>query len=140
MRSALRIVAAVGAMCLATSAYAGVTPVPVILNGTSTGSFTFAAPGTEDFTFTIPANFHYDFTITEGAFSFNHTGGAGPESFGVTASAPGTIDFSLTTSAVPESVTWAMMLLGFASLGIVGYGRRSFSGHDRGASGDVGVA
>jgi hypothetical protein len=45
----------------------------------------------------------------------NGTGGSGSWEFGV---------YSLTyTSGVPETSTWAMMLLGFAGLGFAGYRR-----------------
>jgi hypothetical protein len=139
MKNALRVAAAVAALSLATAANAAIVPITVVLNGTSTGTITFPTAGTDYATFTIPTGYHYDVSFMQGIFTLANSGGAGPESFKLTTSGPGTVDFSLTTSAVPEPVTWAMMLLGFAGLGIVGYGRRSLSS-PRGASGDVGVA
>jgi len=139
MKSALRIVAVVGAMGLVTSAYAGTTTITPVLGGSVPGSFTFTGPGTEDFDFTIPTPYRYDFTLSAGLFSTTTSGGPGSYVVAVTATGAGTVDYTLTT-AVPEPMTWAMMLLGFAGLGVVGYGRRSSSSRKFGASGDVGVA
>jgi len=137
MKSALRIIAAVGAMSLATSAYAGTTVITPVLGGTTSGSYTFTGPGTEDFDFTIPALYDYKFTLTAGLFSTTSSGGPGSYVVAVTATGAGTVDYSLATSAVPEPMTWAMMLLGFAGLGVVGYGRRA---PKFGAPGGAGLA
>ena len=63
------------------------------------------------------ANYNYDFSITEGLQTVDGGG------------IPGLYIGVITTAAVPEPSTWAMMLAGFAALGWAGYraGRKRIS-------------
>jgi hypothetical protein len=74
--------------------------------GTSTGDYIFnsVASGFSAPTFTYSAG-----VTTVETIDTDFTGGAP------------SLSFTLVGSAVPESSTWAMMLLGFASLGYAGY-------------------
>jgi hypothetical protein len=114
---------AIAALGVTTSASAGTIDISPAFPGTVTGSYTFTEAGSEDFNFTIVSPYDYQFTLTAGAFSTTSSGGAGKYSVLVTASRPGTVDYSLVTTGVPEVSTWAMMLLGFAGLGWAGYRR-----------------
>jgi hypothetical protein len=72
--------------------------------------------------------------LTLSSFAANSTGSffvadvLGTNSAGVRNT--GIIDFTLQTSAVPESSTWAMMILGFMGVGFMAYRRKS-QGHFR---------
>jgi hypothetical protein len=68
----------------------------------------------------------FSFAYTATSCSGSPTGGCGQNNVGLT---PGTsifgpVDISVSFSVVPEVSTWAMMVLGFASLGLASYRAR----------------
>jgi len=85
-----------------------------------------------EFTVDAPLTYKYASTLTDTSTSppivfTNSSSGVGSpaevvETFKVSG-VSGPLMVSVTTSAVPEVSTWAMMLLGFAGLGFAGYSR-----------------
>jgi choice-of-anchor C domain-containing protein len=85
----------------------------------------------QDFTYTLNGNTHTDMKYVLEQVDFTTTGGVLPLSFmSLDSNSPyGPVIGSLTISAIPETSTWAMMLLGFLGVGFLAYrrnGNRSF--------------
>lgn len=86
---------------------------------------------TKDFTYTLNGNTHTNMKYVLEQVDFTTAGGVLPLSFmSQDGSSPyGPVIGSLTISAIPETSTWAMMLLGFLGVGFLSYrrtGNRSF--------------
>jgi hypothetical protein len=62
-------------------------------------------------------NTNYTWTGASGTYAFQL-------SYGECCSAPAILETSLPLSTVPEPATWAMMVTGFAGLGLFGYGAK----------------
>jgi hypothetical protein len=81
-----------------------------------------------EFTVDAPLTYQYTGTLSDPPITItNNSSGVGSpneviETFHASG-VSGPFTFSVTTSAVPEVSTWAMMLLGFAGLGFAGYSR-----------------
>jgi hypothetical protein len=82
--------------------------------GTSTGDYIFNSVGSG---FSVPTFTYSDGITTVESFDLNFTSGSPDLNFTLVGSAVQDLKVTLVSSAVPESSTWAMMLLGFASLG-----------------------
>ena len=102
----------------------------IILMGPQSGTLDLAAGGSELFAWQTPKPFDWTFTIgPQGGLMSSFSGPYGPGStkigstdyYSVEATAPRdtpiVVDFSLVTSAVPESAAWLMMVLGVGLLG-----------------------
>jgi hypothetical protein len=91
----------------------GTNPTPIVFSLTGIDSITRSVPGF--LLFTASGNISYDnFDATPASFLFS-TQGTTLTSFSATAM----------TAAVPEASTWAMMILGFVSVGLLAYRRRA---------------
>jgi hypothetical protein len=79
-------------------------------------SFSVTIPGT-----TPPERFDYAYNAKnqpDGTFAFGTTESLGEK---IALNATNTVSFDFSAFVVPEASTWAMLLLGFAALGFVGY-------------------
>lgn len=79
-------------------------------------------------TFTVSGNNNLDTTFAPFGFSFSASGSSTEIAFqdlSPTASIDGILDNASVTAAVPEPATWAMMILGFLSVGFAAYRRRA---------------
>jgi len=127
-----------GAVLFAALSFSGSAQALVInLGNVSTfasDSVTYTSGETVQVEFTVdaPLTYKYAANLTDPSFTppivvtQNSSGVGSPtevhETF-TAAGLSGPLTVSVTTSAVPEVSTWAMMLLGFAGLGFAGYSR-----------------
>jgi hypothetical protein len=94
-------------------------PGELVVGGTNDGAARIVFnPPTNDFWLQVP-NFFSTHDFQQLGYSQSSTG---TESLFFTTDATGTVGVTLvTTGGVPEPSTWAMMALGFAGLGFLGY-------------------
>jgi hypothetical protein len=116
--SALAVSALAGTAAAGSAADAATFIITPAEPGVVSGSYTFTGAGSETFKFTIDAPYVFTFELDDGSIvSSGFSGAAGIYTDVVRATRAGTVSYTLTTSAVPETATWAMFIGGFGLMG-----------------------